>query len=79
MKQNAIQIHKNFGTYQLFVDVDGSRYYECRHLLSGQETEADTIKEAKESLDQLERDFQKVQAAVSLLKGLGYKVFKEVA
>ena len=71
-------IHKTFGTYQL-LDDDGDRYYECRHILSGQTCTASTIKEAKKVLDDLDRTHYEIRAAIRKLETYGYRVFKEVA
>jgi hypothetical protein len=78
MKQNEISMYKNFGTYQLIID-DGDRYYECRHIYSGQTCTADTIKEAKSCLEDLHDTHQEIQAAIRKLAIYGYKVYKEVA
>lgn len=78
MKQNEIQIYKTWGTYQLIND-DGDRYYECRHTYSGQTCTADTIKEAKSCLEDLNDTHQEIQAAIRKLGIYGYKVYKEIA
>lgn len=78
MKQNEISMYKTFGTYQLIID-DGDRYYECRHIYSGQNCTADTIKEAKSCLEDLNDTYQEIQAAIRKLAIYGYKVYKEVA
>jgi hypothetical protein len=71
-------IHKTFGTYQLVED-DGDRYYECRHMFSGQTCTVSTIKDAKRVLDDLDKTHYEIQAAIRKLEIYGYKVFKEMA
>jgi hypothetical protein len=78
MKQNEMIMYKTFGTYQLVID-DGDRYYECRHIHSGQTCTADTIKEAKSCLEDLNETHSEIQAAIRKLAIYGYKVFKEIA
>jgi hypothetical protein len=78
MKTGEMTMYKTFGTYQLVTD-DGDRYYDCRHILSGQTCTADSIKEAKKCLDDLEMDHRDIQAAIRKLAIYGYKVYKEVA
>ena len=78
MKQNEMIVYRTFGTYQLVID-DGDRYYECRHIYSGQTCTADTIKEAKSCLEDLHGTYQEIQAAIRKLGIYGYKVYKEVA
>ncbi len=77
MKTGEMTMYKTFGTYQLVTD-DGDRYYDCRHILSGQTCTADSIKEAKKCLDDLEMDHRDIQAAIRKLAIYGYKVYKEI-
>jgi hypothetical protein len=70
-------IHKTFGTYQLVED-DGDRYYECRHIYSGQTCTASTIKEAKKVLDDLHVKHDEIQAAIRKLRIYGYQVVKVI-
>jgi hypothetical protein len=77
MKTGEMIMYKTFGTYQLVLDED--RYYECRHIHSGQICYADTIKEAKSCLEDLNETYQEIQAAIRKLGIYGYKVYKEVA
>lgn len=78
MKLGEMTIYKTWGTYQLVTD-DGDRYYDCRHIRSGQECTASTVKEAKKCLDDLEVDYQDIQAAIRKLRIYGYRVYKELA
>jgi hypothetical protein len=78
MKTGEMIMYKTFGTYQLVTD-DGDRYYDCRHIYSGQTCTADTIKEAKSCLEDLNETYQEIQAAIRKLGIYGYKVYKEVA
>ena len=78
MKTAPVQLYKDFGTFQLIND-DGDRYYECRHIYSGQDCQADNLKEVKKCLDDLDKTHQEIQAAIRKLSVYGYKVFKEVA
>ncbi len=78
MKQGAIAIYKTFGTYQLIQDED-DRYYECRHIYSGQTCTADNLKEVKSCLDDLDDTYQEIQAAIRKLQIYGYRVYKEMA
>jgi hypothetical protein len=71
-------IHKTFGTYQLVED-DGDRYYECRHMFSGQTCTASTIKEAKKVLDDLDLTHHEIRTAISKLNRYGYQVVKVIA
>ena len=73
-----IYLHKTWGTYQLVQD-DGDRYYECRHIYSGETCTASTIKEAKQCLEGLDRTHHEIQAAIRKLEVYGYKVFKQMA
>ena len=73
-----MNIHKTFGTYQLVED-DGDRYYECRHMFSGQTCTASTIKDAKRVLDDLDKTHYEIQTAIRKLEVYGYKIFKEIA
>ncbi len=77
MKTNEITMYKTFGTYQLVLDEE--RYYECRHIYSGQTCTADTIKEAKQCLEDLDETHREIQAAIRKLAIYGYKVYKEIA
>lgn len=72
-----MQIHKTWGTYQLIND-DGDRYYECRHIYSGETCIADTIKEAKKVLEGMDRTHQEIQAAIRKLSVYGYQVVKVI-
>ena len=76
MKANEMVMYKTFGTYQLITD-DGDRYYDCRHIYSGETCIADTIKEAKKCLDDFEVTAQEIRAAINKLTIYGYRVFKE--
>jgi hypothetical protein len=78
MKLGEMMIYKTWGTYQLVTD-DGDRYYECRHIQSGQTCTADTIKEAKKCLEDLDETHREIQTAIRKLAIYGYKVYKEVA
>lgn len=78
MKLGEMMMYKTFGTYQLVND-DGDRYYDCRHIYSGETCTADTIKEAKKCLEDLDKTHQEIQQAIRKLAIYGYKVFKEVA
>jgi len=78
MKLGEMTMYKTLGTYQLVTD-DGDRYYDCRHIYSGQECTADTIKEAKKCLEDLDEAYREIQAAIRKLNIYGYKVYKEVA
>ena len=71
-------MYKTFGTYQLITD-DGDRYYDCRHIYSGETCIADTIKEAKKCLEDLDKTYDEIRAAIQKLSIYGYKVYKEVA
>ena len=51
MKLNELQIHKNIGTIQMGKDEDGDRFYAYTHFASGNTSDEDTIKGAKEMLD----------------------------
>ena len=77
MKQGAIAIYKTFGTYQLITD-EGDRYYECRHIHSGQTCTADNLKEVKNCLDDLDDTHREIQAAIRKLKIYGYQVVKVI-
>ena len=79
MKLNEIQMYKNIGTIQMGKDEDGVRFYAYTHFASGNTSDDDTIKGAKEMLDWEEKNYQEVKEAIRVLAGRGYKVFKEVA
>jgi len=72
-----MQIYKTWGTYQLVTD-DGDRYYECRHIYSGETCTASTIKEAKRVLEDLDRSHQEIHAAIRKLTVYGYQVVKVI-
>jgi len=78
MKHNEVQLYKNIGSIQA-VEGDEGRYYFYRHFATGNTCDEDTIKGAKEMLDWEEKNYQEVQAAIRVLQGRGYRVFKEVA
>ena len=78
MKRNEVQLYKGIGTITQTVDDEGDRCYLYTHLASGTTFEEDTIKGAKEMLDWEEKNYQEVQAAIRVLQGRGYRVFKEV-
>lgn len=78
MKLNEMQIYKNIGTIQMFSEF-GDRHYLYTHFASGNTSDDDTIKGAKEMLDWEEKNYQEVKEAIRVLAGRGYKVFKEVA
>jgi hypothetical protein len=78
MKLGEMMMYKTFGTYQLVND-DGDRYYDCRHIYSGETCTASTIKEAKQVLEDLDKTHQEIQQAIRKLAIYGYRVFKEVA
>jgi hypothetical protein len=73
-----IVLYKTFGTYERVRD-DYETFYECRHLQSGQECTANTIKEAKQVLETLDRTYAEIREAIDKLTVHGYKVYKEVA
>ncbi len=77
MKTGEMIMYKTFGTYQLVTD-DGDRYYDCRHIYSGETCTADSIKEAKKCLEDLNETYGEIQAAIRKLNIYGYKVYKEV-
>ncbi len=77
MKTSPVQLYKDFGTFQLIND-DGDRYYECRHIYSGQECMAENLKEVKKCLDDLDETYKEIQAAIRKLNIYGYKVYKEI-
>jgi hypothetical protein len=77
MKAGDIAIYKTWGTYQLIQDED-DRYYECRHIYSGQTCTADTIKEVKRVLEDLDRTHQELQSAIRKLQAYGYQVVRIV-
>ena len=79
MKLNEIQMYKNIGTIQMSKYEDGDRYYLYTHFASGNTSDDDTIKGAKEMLDWEEKNYQEVKEAIRVLAGRGYRVFKEVA
>ena len=79
MKLNEIQMYKNIGTIQMSKYEDGDRYYLYTHFASGNSSDDDTIKGAKEMLDWEEKNYQEVKEAIRVLAGRGYRVFKEVA
>ena len=79
MKLNEIQMYKNIGTIQMSKYEDGDRYYLYTHFASGNTSDDDTIKGAKEMLDWEEKNYREVQEAIRVLAGRGYKIFKEVA
>ena len=78
MKLGEMTMYKTFGTYQLVND-DGDRYYDCRHIYSGQECTASNIKEAKKCLEDLDETHREIQSSIRKLAIYGYKVYKEVA
>lgn len=78
MKTGEMTMYKTFGTYQLVND-DGDRYYDCRHIYSGETCTADTIKDAKKCLEDLDKTHGEIQAAIRKLTIYGYKVYKEIA
>ena len=78
MKANDMIMYKTFGTYQLITD-DGDRYYDCRHIYSGETCIADTIKEAKKCLEDLDKTYDEIRSAITKLKIYGYTVYKEVS
>ncbi len=78
MKTGEMSMYKTFGTYQLVTD-DGDRYYDCRHIYSGQSCTADNLKEVRKCLDDLDETYREIQAAIRKLSIYGYKVYKEVA
>jgi len=78
MKTGEMTMYKTFGTYQLVTD-DGDRYYDCRHIYSGETCTADTIKDAKKCLEDLNETYGEIQSAIRKLAIYGYKVYKEVA
>ena len=78
MKQGEIQVYKGIGTIQMALTDEGLECYLYTHLASGTTFEEDTIKGAREMLDWEEKNYQEVQAAIRVLQGRGYRVFKEV-
>lgn len=78
MKLNEIQIYKGIGSIQA-VNGEEGRYYLYTHFASGNTFDENTVKGAKEMLDWEEKNYQEVQAAIRVLTGRGYRVFKEVA
>ena len=79
MKLNEIQLYKTIGTIQRSRDEDGKTFYCYTHNFFGVKHDSDTIKDAKEMLDYYEEDAQKIRQALRVLKGSGYRVFKEMA
>jgi hypothetical protein len=78
MKLNEIQLYKNIGTIQRSRDEDGRTIYLYSHNFLGHESDDNTIKGAKEMLDYYEAKAQKIKEAIRVLRGSGYKVYKEL-
>ena len=78
MKHNEIQLYKNIGTIQRSKDEDGKTVYIYSHNFFGLECEDDTIKGAKEMLDYYEAKAVAIKDAIRVLRGSGYKVYKEL-
>ena len=78
MKQGEVQIYKGIGTIQMALNDDGDKCYVYTHFFDGRSCEDDTIKGAKEMLDYYERKAQEVKAAIRVLRGNGYKIYKEL-
>ena len=79
MKLNEIQQYKNIGTIQMSKDEDGKTIYLYTHSFFNDTYDDNTIKAAKEMLDYYEGKAQKIKEAIRVLRGSGYKVFKELA
>ena len=78
MKLNEIQLYKNIGTIQRSKDEDGKTIYIYMHNFLAQESDDNTIKGAKEMLDYYEAKAVKIKEAIRVLRGSGYKVYKEL-
>lgn len=78
MKHNEIQLYKNIGTIQRSKDEDGKIVYLYTHNFFGQECDDSTIKGAKEMLDYYEAKAVAIKDAIRVLRGSGYKVYKEL-
>jgi hypothetical protein len=78
MKLNEIQVYKNIGTIQFVKNEDGEKMYLYTHFFSNKTYDEDTIKGAKEMLDYEERQAQEIKAAIRVLRGQGYKIYKEL-
>ena len=78
MKLNETVIYKGIGTIQMAKTEDGDKCYFYTHFFSGKTYDEDTIKGAKEMLDYEERKAQEIKAAIRVLQGKGYKVYKEL-
>ena len=79
MKLNEIQTYKNIGTIQMSLDDEGRKVYLYTHGFFNDVGDEDTIKGAREMLDYYERKAQDIRGAINILRGTGYKVFKEIA
>ena len=79
MKQNEIHTYKNFGTIQESRDEDGKKIYLFTHTFFNETHDETTLKGVREMLEYYERKAQEIKAAIRVLSGSGYKVFKEIA
>ena len=79
MHMNEIIPYKGIGTVQLTKNEDGDKCYVYNHTFFNRPGEENTIREAKEMLDYYERKAQEIRAAIRVLSGSGYKVYKEIA
>lgn len=79
MKLNETQIYKGIGSIKYVNDKYEGKVYFYTHFSSGDTFWDETIEGAKEMLDHSEKRNEEIKAAVRMLQGYGYKVYKEVA
>jgi hypothetical protein len=67
-----------YGTIQYIEDEDFGKCYLVRHQFIKRDIFADTVKEAKQELEELQKEMSELNSAISKLQRYGYKVYKEV-
>jgi hypothetical protein len=77
MKLNEIR-PVQYGTIQYVEDEDLGKCYLVRHNFIKRDVFADTVKEAKKELEELQKEMSELNDAIYKLRRYGYKVYKEV-
>lgn len=78
MKLNETQVYKGIGSIKYVNDKYEGKGYSYTHFSSGETFWDETIEGAKEMLVYYEKKNEEIKAAVRMLQGYGYKVYKEI-
>jgi hypothetical protein len=78
MKVNEMALYKDFGIIKYVKGDEGEYYYLVKHIVSGEVKSAMNIKDAKQTLENLNAEMVETRSMIDKLAKRGYKVYKEI-